>query len=297
MNKTFSQRADEVKANGGNAVKGVVRINQENVAWTFRNFMEVLGSELYLRRSHTAIIGSAGKKAPGESSGDIDIAIEIEHRRDLKFDIYDFIVDTLEALDYAFKDMRQIGIISLAYPIMNRDGEQKGKKVQIDLMIVDSIEYAKWGYYSPDYAESEYKGLYRNELNFFIAKHVETKPSYLIGDVPVSWTRYWFSTKDGLLWGSQTLISEKTGNVTKTPRVTHKELVTNDPDRVASFLYGEDVRADDILTFQDAISAMLSPCFPHKDKMQAIIRDTIAGIEKNGYPVPCLLTELVLPNV
>lgn len=296
MNKTFSQRADEVKANGGNAVKGVVRINQENVAWTFRNFIEVLGTELRLERSRASIIGSAGKKAPGESSGDIDIAIEIR-RSVLQFNVYDFIVGQLERMNYKFKDMRQIGIISLAYPIISADGEQRGKKVQIDLMIVDSVEYAKWGYYSPHHNESEYKGLYRNELNFFIAKHAETKTSYLISDVPVSWTRYWFSTKDGLLWGSQTLISEKTGNVTKTPRVTHKELVTNDPDCVASFLYGEEVRADDILTFQDAISAMLSPAFPYKDKMQAIIRDTIAGIEKKGYPVPCLLTELVLPNV
>jgi hypothetical protein len=297
MNKTFSQRADAVKAGGGNAVKGVVRINQENVAWTFRNFMEVLGPELCLKRSHTAIIGSAGKKAPGESSGDIDIAIEILHRSDLRFDFYDFIISELERLDYVFKDMRQIGIISIAYPIISADGEQRGKKVQIDLMIVDSIEYAKWGYYSPDYAESEYKGLYRNELNFFIAKHAKLKPVYLIGDVPVTWDRYWFSTKDGLLHGTQTLISEKTCKITKTPRVMHKELVTNDPDRVASFLYGAEFGSDRILTFQDAISAMLSPFFPYKDKIQAIVKDTIAGIEKKGYPVPCLLTELVLPNV
>ena len=201
MNKTFSQRADEVKANGGNAVKGVSRINQRNVGWTFRNFMEVLGRELGLKRSHTAIIGSAGKKAPGESSGDIDIAIEILHRHDLRFDFYDFIISELERLDYAFKDMRQIGIISIAYPIISADGEQRGKFVQIDLMIVDSIEYAKWGYYSPDYVVSEYKGLYRNELNFFIAKYAELHPTLVRDEVIVEWERYWFSTKDGLNLG------------------------------------------------------------------------------------------------
>lgn len=285
MRSRFSQLTDAVKPNGGNAVDGVSRINQANVAQTYSNFMEVVGELLQPYLSHTAIIGSAGKKAHDETSGDIDVAVQGSSHSD----IYDTIVTRLDQNGYKFRDMRSLGIISIAYPIMNYDDKQERQYVQIDLMFVDSLEYAKWGFYSPHYTQSEYKGLYRNELNFFIAKHAELNPLRMDGNIVTEWERYWFSTKDGLLHGRQTLISEKTGKIVKTPRVVYKRLVTNDPDEVASFLYGPSIDSAAVLTLEDALREMQKPTFRYKHNYAMIIEDTIRGIQKKGYPVPPII--------
>lgn len=289
--KTFSQLADDVKPNGGNAVEGVSRINQANVSWTYTNFMETVGPLLGLKRSFTAIIGSAGKKAPNETSGDIDIAIEIPNRQDLRFNIFDYFIEQLTRGGYRVRDMRSIGIISLAYPIMNYDDKQPADFVQIDLMIVDSVEYAQWGYYSPHHSHSQYKGLYRNELNFFIAKHAELHPTLVQDGVVVEWERYWFSTSEGLLYGKQTLLSAKTGKITKTPRVVSKSVVTRDPDKVARFLYGQGCDSAAVLTLEDALREMKDIEFPYTELIPVIISETIKGIEKKGYPVPDIIRD------
>jgi hypothetical protein len=289
--KTFAQLADDVKPNGGNAVEGVSRINQANVGWTYRNFMEIVGPLLGLKQSYTAMIGSAGKKAPKETSGDIDIAVEIPNRRDLRFDIFDYFVDELTRKGYTVRDMRSIGIISLAYPIMNYDDKQEGEFVQIDLMIVDSVEYAQWGYYSPHHSHSEYKGLYRNEINFFIAKHAAFNPTLIQDGAVVEWERYWFSTSSGLLYGKQTLLSAKTNKITKTPRVISKTVVTNDPDKVARFLYGQGCDSAAVLTLEDSLREMKDIEFPYSENIPNIIADTIAGIQKKGYPVPDIIRD------
>ena len=60
---------------GGNAVEGVSRINQENVAKTLKSFYSKVLPVLRITKNDTAVLGSTGKKLPGGSSGDIDIAV------------------------------------------------------------------------------------------------------------------------------------------------------------------------------------------------------------------------------
>lgn len=290
--KTFSRLSDDVKPNGGNAVKGVSRINQANVKWTYADFVEIVGPLLGLERYSATVIGSAGQKAPDETSGDIDIAIEIPNRT-LHLDIFEYFLGQLEISGYQFRDMRSIGIISLAYPIVNYDSKQPNAYVQIDLMFVDSLEYATWGYYSPHHSHSQYKGLYRNELNFFIAKHAELNPTLIQDGVVVEWERYWFSTSEGLLYGKQTLLSAKTGKITKTARVISKTVVTNNPDKVARFLYGHGCDSGNVLTLEDALREMKDIDFPHIKHIPVIISETIKGIEKKGYPVPVIIRDFV----
>ena len=61
---------------GGNALDGVVRINQENVQATLSDIYSKLFPALKLDDTNTAILGSTGKRLPGGSSGDIDIGID-----------------------------------------------------------------------------------------------------------------------------------------------------------------------------------------------------------------------------
>ena len=46
----------------------------------------------------------------------------------------------------------------------NYDGKQKNKKVQLDLMIVDNLNLAKFNFWSPHEEQSKWKGIYRNIL-------------------------------------------------------------------------------------------------------------------------------------
>ena len=294
-NLSFSQRTDAVKLHGGNAVPGVSRINQANVHDTYRSFLNIIAPMLCINECNIKMIGSAGKKHPASTSGDIDIAVKItKWHNHLKLNNYDFYIDCLKRGGYAHADMRQIGIISFAYPIANTDMSQSNQCVQIDLMLVDSLEYAVWGFYSPHYIESEYKGLYRNELNFFIAKHAAYQPLLTLDGIDVEWSRYWFSTRDGLCHGTQTCLSQKTGRVIKTPTILSKSLFSNDPDVVAKFLYGNHVDATEILTFEDALRQLNSSTFPYKKQRDSILKDTIRGIRDKGYPVPDILLNMPL---
>ncbi len=61
---------------GGNAVKGVDRINQENVKDTLKSISKGIIKVLKNSDKDTGLLGSTGKKLPGGSAGDIDMAID-----------------------------------------------------------------------------------------------------------------------------------------------------------------------------------------------------------------------------
>ena len=61
---------------GGRAVKGSVRINQENVKDTLKSISIGIVRVLKITDKDTGLLGSTGKKRPGGSSGDIDMAID-----------------------------------------------------------------------------------------------------------------------------------------------------------------------------------------------------------------------------
>lgn len=278
---------------GGNAVDGASPINQENSMATIEALYQELLPSLGLSESDVASLGSTGKKAPKTQSGDIDIAIPASkmmqfQNAETRSESMDKIVDAIKSKGYAFRDMRSIDIISVGFPIVNVDGLQSGQTVQVDLMIVDSVEYAAWSFYSPSYLESKLKGLYRNEINFAVAKYAGlyvTKTDRET-NVPTEWNRLWFNLSKGLEKGTQTVISAKTGKITKTPRVIEKSVVTNDADEVVAKLYGYKYKANDILTFENAYAAIMDADFPYAKYIKDIIKDTANGILSKGYPVP-----------
>ncbi len=285
---------------GGNAVAGVVPINQENSLKTLSNATTELAKALKISKNDIASLGSTGKKAPGQKSGDIDLAISApallkSNKINSLGQLMDHIVDTVKKLGYAHRDLRNLGIISLGYPIANVDGKQSNEIVQLDLMVVDSVDYAKWAYFSPSYLQSNLKGLYRNELNIAVAKYAGFDVSKIDTETkqPIEWKRLWFDLGSGLHKGKQTVLSVKTGKVTKTPRALEKELVTNNPDEIVAFLYGDRYKASDILTFEQALAAVKAQTFPHAKFRKEIYKMTADGIQKKGYPVPESLAKVL----
>lgn len=297
--KSFHQ-FKTVLAEGGNAVAGVSRINQENSMPTVEKIIKDFLPKLKLKKTDIATLGSTGKKAPGQSSGDIDIALSAaellkQNGIDTFDEMMDYVASVVKKLGYAFKDMRSLGIISIAYPIVNVDGKQEGEKVQLDLMIVKDVRYAAWAYYSPSYLESELKGLYRNFLNFNVARNAKLTVNKIDPDTktPIEWSRYWLTQNDGLQYGSQTNLSAKTGKITKTLRPLEKTNITMNPDEIVAFLYGKKYKAKDLLTFDNCIKAIMSKDFPFPDQRQIIFKGTAETLQREGYPIPDSLEKVM----
>ena len=281
---------------GGNAVEDVVKINQENAKDTlediYKNYLPALG----LTKKDVAPLGSIGKKGPGQQSGDIDLAISApailkSKKMNSMNEILEFIGDLAKKNGHKFKIMKGLGIVSAAFPIHNTDGKQPDSVVQLDFMIVDDVKYASWSYFSPDYLQSELKGLYRNILNFAVAKHAGFKVTKIdpATKTPIEWSRYVMSMGEGLFKGLQTNLSAKTGKPTKSTRYISKEKITNNPDEIVKFLYGSKYKASDILTFEQAFAAIKSNSFPYKSERKKIFKMASEGIQSAGYPIPEVL--------
>ena len=289
---TFKQHIKLI-SEGGNAVKGVSKINQENSMATVEDIYKTYLPVLKISKKDVAVLGSTGKKAPGAQSGDIDMALSAPALlKNNKMDSLEEILDMIEKISKRAgldsRKMSGLGIVSVAFPITNKDGKQEGENVQLDFMIVDNVKLASWSYFSPSYLQSELKGLYRNILNFAVAKHAGFNVTKIDPETktPIEWERFVLSMGVGLLKGKQTNVSAKTGKITKSNRYLEKELVTDKPDAIVRFLYGENYKANDILTFDQALAAIMSPSFPHKKNRKKILEMASKSIQNEGYPIP-----------
>jgi hypothetical protein len=298
----LSSQSDAIKLKeGGNAVDQVVRINQENVEATLQKIYKTLFPKLKLSVKDSGLLGSTGKKKPGGSSGDIDLAVSIKalvkNNKDVYTigEVFDHIASISKKSNIDFKDMRSVGVISLGFPIENVDGKQPDAYVQLDFMPTEDVEYAKWQYYSPAEWESELKGVYRNYVLFAIAKHIDFKVIQQAQDksgkmVDVTWERHFIDMSKGLMKGTQTRMS-KAGNIVKTLKTLTKKEITKDPDEVIKLLFGPKWKAKDILTFDQAIDAMFSPQFIHKKNLPVMSKMLVDSLVKSGYPIPKILAK------
>lgn len=292
---------------GGNAVDGVTRINQENVAATVQSIQSNLLPLLRLTKNDIRVIGSTGKKNPGGSSGDIDIAISLTAMAEsgtfsnITFDSSQAtIIEVVHRIGEILKkkydrvfEMPGIGIVSVAYPIANTDKKQPGEFVQVDLMITDDLDYTAFAYWGPGEAESKYKGLYRNIALFSIAGEVNRKVLTKCTDadgceIPETWSRYWFDMNRGLMKGIQSIKGTK--GLLKNPKAISKDTVTRVPIEIVKFLLGGTFDLSDVNSFETIYKAVMSGAFAHKQHRGAIIKAMKDSCIKNGFPLPDELT-------
>lgn len=274
---------------GGNAVAGVSRINQENVKKTLNSVYSKLLPLLGLNISDTALLGSTGKKLPGGSSGDMDLAISKrklidEHGLDEK-QLIPFIVSKVKKLGIDFKSMPGLGIVSIAWPIANVDGKQKGERVQLDLMLSDNINMTKWGMYSAHEKEQPYKGAVRNLIMYWIANVVDYKSLKREADKDTEFEKDIFDTQRGLFRLKQSYY-DKNGKLSSKKKTIFRKLISDDPDAIVKILFGNNYKSSDILTVSGAWDALMSPDFPYKDYRKTIVKNIVADLQKQGFDYP-----------
>jgi hypothetical protein len=284
---------------GGNAIKTSSRINQLNVAATLKSIYSDLLPKLGLKKSDTTLLGSTGKKDPNKngteqgSSGDIDLGISMKalmaanNLKD-KGEVFDFL--TKVGKDYSdCKAFPGLDVVSVGYPIENKDGEQEGKIVQLDLMPVDNLKYAAWSYYSPSFDESKYKALYPKEIYYACARFADTKVKETGKnddgeDVPATWDRLFFDLGKGLMSGTQSIKGKK--KLTKGAKTTDKKVLSTDPQEIVNKFFGPKFKPDDVLTWEQVWKVIHSDDFILKDKLPEILALAKKGIVRKGYPVP-----------
>jgi len=275
---------------GGNAFAGKSsRINQDNVAATLETIYSDLLPKLGLSKKDTALLGSTGKKKSGESSGDIDIAIDTKillfKNKSLKTldDLAKFVNKEVNKFALA-RILPGNGIVSALWKIENIDGNQPDDRVQLDLMLSDDLSFASFMFHSPSSWESQWKGYYRNimmsSISFFAQKEVKE----IVDGEEAVWEKILLNYTNGMF---KTVLSRKgKKGLLKNPKTLSRTFMTKSPDEIVNVLFGDSFHANDIMTWEDTLAAINSPKFRFKKIKSKIIDKFKENLTKSKIPYP-----------
>ena len=291
-------RFKEFIKEGGGAVGDVDRINQENVEATLKAISTKIIKPLKITNKDIGVLGSTGKRKPGGSSGDIDIAIDANkvlraNAIQIADELFDFIAGKAKKVSNTVVSNKGTGVISLQFPISNTDGKQKNKKVQLDLMIVDNLDLAKFNFWSPHEEQSKWKGIYRNIILSSMASVMDfevLEKGYDENDVevPTLFKRNFIDLKRGLMRGLQTRIGKSGKLFAKGRKQTlETKVLENQPEGIIKAILGPAFTVRDAESFESLFKILDHPKYLYRSKKKEIIKTFIAVISKSkGLVVP-----------
>jgi hypothetical protein len=164
---------------GGAAIKSSRNIKESEVASTIedikKRLLPILDLDVFKEGKDYIFIGSAGrKKNPDDESGDIDFGFNggvYSQKNGVSFKecsgvLYEFLKEELEPLlgfEPEINHLKGLNIVSIGWPIA---GDRNNGFVQLDLIPLENMDWAKFIYYAPDYRreESKWKSAHRNWL-------------------------------------------------------------------------------------------------------------------------------------
>lgn len=291
----------------GIAITGIQPVKLKNIEPTIKKLYDEILKPIGIKYESIILLGSTGKK---DESGDLDIGINaIEAMSDSnskdKFEIADKIEQECKKYGYQFANAlnSQFKTIHVGIPIVNQDGI-----AQVDIMLTNNIEYAKFRFHSPTKDESKYKGSLRSSLLkilFLICskaidenandddkaefidkdgnKHDSVQYSHLSLDI------------DGLLKTIKTHRG-KTGKLLSTPRTLSKSnLDVQNVQEMIDLLFNGLYKESDFNSFESIWNNVLFDSkFPYKDKIDIIVktfintfnRENSWQLEKNKLKLP-----------
>ena len=295
--RTFEKYVNQLQE-GGNAVPGASRINQDNVQATLDKLFKLIFPRLGINKKDIGLLGSTGKKKPGESSGDVDVAINADALlvsldiRDAK-NLYNAIADKLKGKVKQIVTAPGFGTVSFAFPIQNKDGKQKNQTVQVDLMIVNNVKLANFQFWSPTSEESKYKGIYRNIMLSAVAnvldfKTIKTGYDEQGEEVPVTFERNFMDLKRGVVRGIQTRLG-KTGKLFANGRkqTVSTKVLADTPEDIVQLLFGPAFGPEDVRSFEAILKLLTHPKFISKHKKSDILKFAAGTMNKiKGLVLP-----------
>lgn len=284
---------------GGAAIKESRRIRESEVPKTLESIKNILfpilgGGEI---DKEYLIIGSIGKKKnQSDTSGDIDLGIDKKFlsrslgvsEEDVLGQLHKNLSETLHnKLGFVpdLKLMRGINVLSVGWPI---EGEESKGIVQLDLIPIADMEWAKFIFYSPDYRknESKYKSAHRNWLFQSILSALKEVVSKDDDGEIEDFYSYALRLSDGIYKNKKSF--KGATKRLKSPKTIKGEtsLITRDPDEFVEMMFGSGVNKKDLKSFEDAWKIVSSPDFIHADKKDEI-RDNLERYLINGdFDIP-----------
>jgi len=245
---------------------------------------------LYGLDEDAAIIGSAGKKLLNQTSGDIDIAIlrgSVAKHFD-RDDVLMAIHEKLSSMGYRTNIQKGFSQVNVALPAPNGF-------VQVDLMITDNLDWAKFVFHSPDYTKSEsnYRGVYRGMLLNAVASEIVKKTVKKLDGEIEEYEQYVIRSTFGLFKVRKTLLG-KNGKLIKTPKLLDKyeQRISNNPIDAVKLLFGKDVRIDDISTFEKMLNVIKSQKFLYPGKVGIIKNKFMWYLGKTNLNIPSEITNI-----
>lgn len=181
-------------------------------------------------------IGSLGKKAPDAETGDIDIAVVIDSKEKLKD-----ILNT--SIGYCIKEINMNTtpkVMSISYSTGYYNEKYEGIYTQVDFMLVDNLEWAKWRFQSPDLKNGESK--YKADPKVFLQ-------SYMVSAIPLDMPVEYFEdgetvhikykytlNQEGLIIQKLDYLGKR-GKPVKNPTRELYKFVTNNPNEIMHLIF------------------------------------------------------------
>lgn len=293
---------------GGAAIKSARGIRQDEFIKTLDHIKQFLFPLLEISQREEdeefISIGSLGKKkSESETSGDLDIgydALAFSQRHSIPLnacssEVYRILSENLVGTlgyEVEIKHMPGFKIVSVAWPI---EGDQSKGLVQVDLIPISSMDWARFIYYSPDYRsdESKYKSAHRNWLlSAILSARINILERDKEGEV-LDYDSPVLILSDGLFW------HKKSYKGILKPRLKHSKkiegserFITNNPQEFIDFTLGPGYSQEDIKTFEDLFSIITGPDFDLKEKLPEIKQRYIDYMERVKLPIPSELNSI-----
>ena len=284
---------------GGAAIKSSRPILQKEAGKTLAHMENVLFPLLGNGKfdKDYILIGSLGKKKnPEDSSGDIDLGISKDFLTD-KFgvsgnQILSFLYEKLkkelpEILGYEpeMKLMPGLNVLSVEWPI---EADPANGTVQLDLIPLSDMDWAKFIFYSPDYRknESSYKSAHRNWLfQAILSALKKVKDRDDDGNI-LDFDSYVLRLSDGIFKNSKSFsgVTKRLARAKILPG--SEEFITKDPQQAIELMFGPGYKPDDFKTFEDTWKVVTSKEFIHADKIGEIANDLIRYLNNGNFEIP-----------
>ncbi len=284
---------------GGAAIKSSKDIKESEVPATLQHIRESILSLIGVgdqEGEDYMFIGSIGKKMnPDDTSGDIDLTYDGEKFAEMNgvdfkacsSTLMEILKEKLPAIlgfEPEMKLMQGLGILSVGWPIK---GNIENGVVQLDLIPVKTMDWARFIYYSPDYrtGESKWKSAHRNWL---LSAALVAKKEILSRDEQGEVMDYLSPVivlPSGLYLNKKSY-QGKIKSRLKDPKRIDQTFITNNPQELIDYALGPGYTENDVKTFEQVFKIMTSPSFKYKDFLPEIKEKFIELLNRTNLPIP-----------
>ena len=280
---------------GGAAVNGRP-ILQNEVPTIIDTVDEILSGIGLVRGEDWDMVGSAGKKRAGDTSGDIDICIKRERMKEVlgsgdgKVDVLNDLAKYLEDLGYG-KYVISTAFMQVSFGMPIND---ENDLIQVDFILTRNLEWSKFTQASPDYTkdESKYKAHVRNILMMCIVKYCfkrTIKRVTLDDDTVIDGEAEMYTIRltDGLYQTRKNWFSKRPGLMNKTENRMREydKLITDAPQEFIDLIF-DNGSIEDFLSFETLYDAFMSDKFKFPEKREKILVGYVMSLDGQKIDVP-----------